>query len=405
MKTVGVIAEYNPFHFGHKYLIDEAKKKTKADRVVVVMSGNSVQRGDFAIVDKFSRAKEAVRNGADLVLELPFCYSSQSAEYFAKGSIDILNSLGCIDYLCFGSEKEDLEKLSQIADILLDESINEKIKIKLKEGFSYPVARKKAVLESIGEASDVMDNPNDILAIEYIKRLKKLDSKIIPCPIKRVGSSYHDKEIIGNFPSATSIRTFFNSNTDSEYSKLNIKSGLSVDMLNFLSIAKENNNLMSMDLFFNELKNIIIREKNLSDIFEVGEGLDNLIKKNILKANTIDELIFSLKSKRYTYTRIRRILFNILIGLTKDDMKIVKKSDEISYVKLLAFNNNGRNILKNLENIVIKFSKYTPNNDLEKILQRYDKIVNDMFYSKYKYEHYNKLVVTENQMSPIFVDI
>ena len=188
MKTVGIIAEYNPFHNGHKYQIEKAKELTGADYCIVVMSGNFVQRGTPAFMDKYLRAKAALTCGADLVIELPVHYAAASAEYFASGAVAILDRLGVIDYLCFGSECGNIEILSDIADVLISESDEFKnvLKQRLKEGVAYPKARNDAICAAaphLTEYLDVLNYPNNILGLEYIKALKKRKSNIAPCTI------------------------------------------------------------------------------------------------------------------------------------------------------------------------------------------------------------------------------
>ncbi len=216
MKIIGIIAEFNPFHNGHKYLIDRCKKDLGADRVVIVMSGNYVQRGAPAITDKFSRAASAIRLGADLVLEMPVYYSLGSAEFFAMGGVTILNSLGCVDHLCFGSEFPDPGKLMHIADIVCDEPATYKKALgdALKSGESFPAARAMALsaqlrddpgFTDLDEYMKMFSSPNCILAIEYLRALKRTGSSMAPYMIQRVGHAYHSEEF-GSIPSAAGIR-------------------------------------------------------------------------------------------------------------------------------------------------------------------------------------------------------
>lgn len=415
-KVLGIIAEYNPFHLGHKYLIDEAKKITNADKIIILMSGNSVQRGDFAILDKYKRAKEAVLNGANLVLELPFCFSSQSAEHFAKGSINIFKNIG-INYLCFGSESEDINNKIKIAQFLFEEEKNMNLDSQKNKNFAKE--RQEFLQNKFKNQADfsIMNNPNDILAIEYIKAIKFFDAKIEPIAIKRKGNNYHDQEVGEIFSSATSIRNLIKNENDI-YEKLKkvTTKNMAEDLL------KHKKQIVSFDNYFDELKSTIIKSENLDEIFEVSEGIENLIKKRILTSKNLDELIFSIKSKRYTYTRIRRILFNILIGISKKDMQKILSFKEKAYTKVLAFDDKGREILKenkeknkkllqkeNIEEktkekleIITKLADFKPQNDTQKIIFKYDRILNLLYYSKYEMLNNKKRVFTDEEISPIY---
>ena len=216
MKTVGLITEYNPFHNGHLYHIERAKELTGADRVVIVMSGDYVQRGTPALLSKHSRAHMALLNGASAICELPVCYASGSAEFFAQGAISILEGLGCIDTLCFGSECGELSVLQHIAQLLLSESdtYSHMLQDALKKGHSFPAARHQALEKLTGDASvsQILSEPNNILGIEYLKALLQLDSPIIPVCVTRVSNDHHSKELTPSISSATSIREILEQN-------------------------------------------------------------------------------------------------------------------------------------------------------------------------------------------------
>ena len=424
-KVIGIIAEFNPFHLGHKYLIKRAREITKAKNVVVLMSGNTVQRGDFSIVDKFSRAKEAIISGVDLVLELPFCYASQSAEYFSKGAVNILNKLD-IDFLCFGSESDNIENQVKIAEILLqnEEDIYKEFSKNAKGNAAF---ERQKILESFfGEYADfsLMNTPNDILAIEYIKALKKFKSDVVPISVKRVGNEYHDKNIGDVFSSATSLREILKSDDSDIYYKLS--NATTKTMAGYL--FENRKNIVSFDSYFDELKAIIIRDENLDEIFEVKEGIENLVRKATLKSKNLQELIFAVKSKRYTYTRIRRLLFNIFAGLKKKDMQKVLAFDENVYTRILAFNNSGRKLLKkykqkmeeetlsinkdidnklvedNSLQLINKLSTFKPKNEAQEILYRLDKRVNRLYYAKYFFEIKGKRIITDEETSPLYIE-
>ncbi|MDO5062244.1 MAG: nucleotidyltransferase family protein [Peptostreptococcaceae bacterium] len=412
MKTAGIIAEYNPFHLGHKYLIDELKVVTDAERVVVVMSGNSVQRGDFAIVDKFARAREAIRGGADLVLELPFCYSSQSAEYFARGGTTILHHLGFVDYLCFGSENNNIDSQWRIANLLYEESeeLQNEIKEQMKTGISFPLARQTALEKIYPKEADfsIMNSPNDILAIEYIKSLYRLESNIEPISIQRIGGAYYDPRLEIEVPSATAIRERLMNRSEKSEEVEQIKKATTRTMAEYLLFQRDHHSLASIENYHSDLMSIILREKEkLDEIFEVSEGIDNLLKTKVFEAKNVHELAMEIKSKRYTYTRARRMLMNILVGLTKEDMQKVKLSNDIPYTKILAFNDTGRKMIKEASHqidLINKPADFKPKNELHEILQKYDEIVGEFFYMKYDYKPYGKKVYNDKMTSPIYVE-
>ena len=216
MKTMGIIAEFNPFHNGHKYLIEKAKKITGAENAIIVCSGNYVQRGMPAFYDKSLRTKAALRNGADVVLELPCCYATASAETFAASAVKLLDSLDCVDYLCFGCETDNIKVLPKIVSILLNEPDDFKnmLSLYLKNGYSFPKSRAKALTDyclennilQFDELDNLLNKPNNILAIEYLKAIKRLNSSIKPVAIKRVGAGYNSKKTNTTFASATGIR-------------------------------------------------------------------------------------------------------------------------------------------------------------------------------------------------------
>lgn len=436
MKTIGIIAEYNPFHQGHKYLIEEAKRITGAQRLVVVMSGNSVQRGDFALVDEFIRAEEAVGQGADLVIGLPFCYSSQSAEYFAKGATSILNSLGITDFLCYGSEHNELVSQRGIANLLDKKSIEilELTQGMMKTGISFPVAREQAVRQIGGKEYnyDIMATPNDILAIEYLKSLSKLESQIEPVSVKRRGSNHNDTDFETSMPSASAIRSMIldkgslyyhnldaiplsPSDMDLELEKIKemelktLESVVPSKLAKYIIGQKDRDSLGTLENYLDEIKALFItRRASLDQIFEVGEGIENALAKHIHQADSLHELILLAKSKRFAYTRIRRILMNILIGLTKEDMILVKDSKDIPYGRLLAFNDQGRNMLKEIKEhgqitLINKMSDFRPQSQLHEVLLKYDNLVDELYYWKYQYIHQGKRVHHRSCTSPRYV--
>lgn len=328
MNKVGVIAEYNPFHNGHLYHLNKVKKMFPNSYIILVLAGNFTQRGDVSIINKWDKTKLALKYGFDLVIELPFNIATSSANYYAKGAIDILNKLGC-DYLVFGSETNDVELFKELVTITKDNSEYEKkVKSYLNKGYNYP---KSCSLALKDVSNKVIDKPNDVLALEYVRSMINSNSKIKPISIKRT-NDYHEEEILGEITSATSIRK----NIDN---KRIIENTLPKDSLELI----EN---VSLNDYFNYIKYEIISNDKLNDILDVDEGIENKLKKEIYNSKTIDELILNTKSKRYSYNRIKRMLLHILTKTKKDYDTSVK------YIRVLGLNNNGKKILKDVKNII-----------------------------------------------------
>lgn len=398
MNITGLIVEYNPFHNGHIYHLQKSLEKTNADASIAVMSGNFIQRGEPALFDKFSRAKAAVESGVDLVVELPSIYASQSAELFAKGSVALLNSLDCVNSICFGSEEGNINALYLIASILCLEpqEFKEKLSSYLSEGMLFPTARNKALFDYINSPdfsfgdnfnnidlseerlNDILSSSNNILGIEYIKQLISLKSEIKPFTIGRIHSEYNSEEISGNINSATAVRKKLyeiissKENNSSDFDELIKSIQTSTDITN--SIPESTLNMITSNIekgflpmypeyFFETLISTIIRDKkNLESYFDISEGIENKIFKAALVAKDYDELLNLVKSKRYTMTRIKRCLNNILLGITKDDMELAKGINTIPYVRILAFNSKGREIIREIKKsseikIINKFSE------------------------------------------------
>ena len=394
MNLLGLVVEYNPFHNGHKYHLEKSKELAKATHTMAIMSGSFLQRGEPALLDKYTRAEIAVKNGVDLVVELPTLYSCQSAEIFSHGAIATLNSLNCVNSVCFGSEEGNVEILYTIAEILVKEPKDFKISLKkyLDEGLVFPIARSKSLYDYINknnllnlkedELQKVLNSSNNILGIEYIKSLIKLNSSIKPFTITRVASAYNSKDIESNICSATAIRNSLKNNTNLEIIK-NVVPPTFEEIEN--KINHNFNPVFDCD-FYDILSSTIIRDyPNLNNYFEVNEGIENKIYSNIFTSKNLEELINSTKSKRYTMTKIKRTLNNILLGINKDDVMKVKDLFQIPYIRVLAFNNKGREIIKKIKNssdieIITKFSKISHVNDpLFDTLIKYDLKASNMY--------------------------
>lgn len=427
MNITGLIVEYNPFHNGHIYHLQQSLEKTNADASIAVMSGNFIQRGEAALFDKFSRAKAAVESGVDLVVELPSIYASQSAELFAKGSVTLLNSLGCVNSICFGSEEGNVDILYLIAEILCLEpqEFKKKLSYYLAEGMLFPTARNKALFDYINSSNflfedsfknmdlteerlnDILSSSNNILGIEYIKQLISLKSDIKPFTIGRVHSEYNSEEISGNINSATAVRkklheiiSLVDADNSSDVDSLVDAIKNSTDITNSIPEATLNmitSNIekgffpMYPEYFFETLITAIIRDKkNLKSYFDISEGIENKIFKAALVAKDYDELLNLIKSKRYTMTRIKRCLNNILLGITKDDMEAAKKINYIPYVRMLAFNSKGREIIREIKKsseikIINKFSEveHFMNDENFKLLIQNDIKCTDIYNTNY----------------------
>ena len=345
----GIITEYNPFHKGHKYHLERAKSDTSADGIVCVMSGNFMQRGIPAIIDKWKRTEMAIRNGVDLVLELPMVYSLSSAEHFAFGSVSLLNSLGVIDHLYFGSEEGNIDLLESIANTLVaePETYQSSLKRYLNTGLPFHSSRANALNDYLNsnDILDVLSSSNNILGIEYIKAIKVLKSSIIPKTLKREGSMYNDSKLNSVFSSATSIRKHIKENSLDKLENALTKN--SYDIL--FNLSSSDYPFTFEEDMFKYIKYKLLTSSNcLSSLPDISEGLDNKILKEVLVSDSLDELILNSKSKRYTYTRISRILAQTFLNLEDYDLLNLSKSPA-PYARVLGFNSNGRDILKKIK--------------------------------------------------------
>lgn len=294
----GIICEFNPFHRGHKYLIDSVKEEN--DSIVCVMSGNFVQRGEFAVYDKFNRAKTALENGADLVIELPCAYSLRSAEGFAKAGVELLEATNAVDRIAFGAECSDINMLKQAADSIVNKE--QEIKAEMKKGITYPAARKAVI------GSSLLDTPNNILAIEYIKSTK------LPCiAVERIGKG-HDSD-------------------DKKYSASEIRKELPAD-----GICSLKNCEIAV---LSKLRGMTA--KDFLKIEDVTEGLENRITDMVRISTSLDELYDNIKTKRYTHARIRRIILKAYLGITKE------YTEKVPYIRILGFNSKGQEILAQIK--------------------------------------------------------
>ena len=361
----GIITEYNPFHKGHEYHLKNAKSDTNANGIVCVMSGNFMQRGIPGIIDKWKRAEMAIKNGVDLVLELPAVYALSSAEYFAFGSVSLLNSLGIVDNLYFGSEEGSVDILESIAKTLVIEPIEYKklLKSNLNLGLPFHLSRANALNKYLNSNAvfNVLSSSNNILAIEYIKALMILQSEITPKTLKREGSSYNDNYLNASYSSATSIRKHLKENSLNEL--IDVLPKASYDIL--CDLSSSNYSFIFEDDMFKYIKyKLFTNEKSLLNLPDISEGLENKILKEVLNSNSLNELILNSKSKRYTYTRINRILAQSFLNLEEFDLLNLSKMIA-PYARVLGFNSIGRNMLKDIKsNKSIDIITKVPRNNL-----------------------------------------
>jgi len=327
MKISALIAEFNPFHKGHKLLIDSMKKES--DGIIAVMSGNFVQRGECAVFEKGDRANAAIKNGVDLVIELPSVYALSSAEGFAKGAINTLSASGCVNELHFGSECGDIEKLSRCADILNEETsdFKETLSEKLREGLSFPAARQAAV-KKFYEYGDILSDPNNTLAVEYIKEIKKSASTIKPCTIKRIGAGYNDISYENEILSASAIRSLIQNGED--YRK----------HLLYNYETKPTFPEMFDTIVSARLKTI--SKEELMRIPDCNEELaTRLCSASVF--NTFSRIVENASCRNYTLSRIRRILCNMVVA------NYFTTLPAPTYIRPLAFNSRGSDILKKIK--------------------------------------------------------
>ena len=364
MKAIGIIAEYNPFHKGHLYHIEKIKEKYPDYALVLVMSGNFTERGECAIIDKWKRCEIALQHGVDLVLELPYPFSTQSADFFAEGAITLLEKMK-VEKVIFGSESNALDDLEVIARTQLDnEEFDPLVKIYSKMGKNYPTAISLAVLDLTGKS---VNTPNDLLGVSYLKAIYKNQYSIQAETIQRI-NNYHKKELDGEFSSATAIREALKKGED-------VSCYVPKDTLPYLE------NLHFMDEYFPILKYKIMTTDDLSIYQTVEEGIDKVLKREISSSTSYQEFIQKIKSKRYTYNKISRMLLHILCGFTKD---LANQFTKISYIRILGFNEIGREYLNQQKKevdvpIISKITKYKdPMLEFEmKTTKIYDILKND----------------------------
>ena len=357
--VVGLIVEYNPFHNGHLHHIQEIDRLLEGNIKIAVMSGDYVQRGEPSLINRFEKTKIALSQGIDIVIELPTFYSTQSAEIFAEGSVNLLNKLSC-SHIVFGSESNDLDKLKRIATISMTKEFELSLREFLAEGFSYPTAFSKALFnEKLGS--------NDILALEYLKAIRNLNSKIEAYCIKREKTGYYDDEK-DNFASATYIRKILLDSNRKKEDKLNKIKNL-VPEFSYKILEKNFGVFSCLSNFYDLLKyNIIKNYSELKNIQDLEVGLENRLYKYSLENLSFEDFFDEVLTKRITISRLQRILLHSLFNLTENITEKVK--NKVPFVKILGFSERSQeylNYLKKLENYNER-KILTSNRNLKEIL-------------------------------------
>lgn len=418
MKIIGVITEYNPFHNGHLYHITKAKELTQADAVIAIMSGDFVQRGAPALMPKHLRAKVALQSGADVVLELPVCFATGSAEFFACGAVSLLEHMGCVDSICFGSECGDIHKLRQVAHILNQEpqKYQSVLQAELKAGSSFPKARQIALAAYLEDNTyaDLLAQPNNILGIEYIRALSKCQSSINTYTITRKGASYHEADLTKDYSSASAIRNFLHSAqtcaTDTEADFLSrIKGQVPDSCFQILNDTYHVRYPVCTNDFSILLKHRLLLEnaQTLAAYMDVSEELANRIERKKNDFLSFEQFCDLLKTKELTHTRISRALLHILLGIKKEDMRFFADHGASFYARVLGFRKESAQILKECKEhsripLLTKLSQTEGISSIGIHMLEQDIFAADLYESVIT-QKYNTPFINERSQSMIFV--
>ena len=407
-KVWGIVGEYNPFHNGHLYHLEESKKMTSSNYTVAIISGNFTQRGSTAIIDKWSRAEMAIKNGVDLVIELPVLYATSSAENFADGAIKILDSLKVVDYISFGAETSDIDILNNFADILYKEPLKYRsfLTHELKKGISFPKARENALLMYLNgnrKFINVLSSPNNILGIEYIKALKKHKSNIKPVSIARFETGYNDVTYSGNIASATAIRNIVKNGGFDALRKLLPNSSYSV----LIDNIKQGHIVPDLSVFEKQIIYNLrsMYPEEIAELAEVSEGLEHSLKNAADSCNNLEDLLNKIKSKRYTSTRLQRILLYSLLKITKKDTDLSKRT--MPYIRVLGLNKRGKFLISEIAKAnskleivtsVKKFVDKTTNKNMKSMIEK-DIWATDVYTLGYQFDSSSNLDFTKKLLT------
>lgn len=344
MRVAGIIAEYNPFHNGHEWHVAETRRLTGCEAVVAVMSGNFVQRGEPAMFDKWARAEMAARSGVDLVLELPAAFTVRSAQYFAAGGVRLLAALGEVDTVSFGAEHPQLDALEKLAGAVDDEAVVCELRDRLDSGLPYAAALGRALAARTGLPATLVASPNNILAVEYIRALRRYAPHIRPLAVARRQAGYHDRVITGNIASATAVRAALGGESaEMAYAALPPASQALI-----AALSGEGRGPVA----FNELATVLLsrlRQASLAELAalpDVAEGLEYKLRE-AGQAGSLSEALAVLKSRRYSQTRLQRILIYAMLGASKAQFSAWDASGPL-YARVLAFGDSGRRLLRRL---------------------------------------------------------
>lgn len=401
MNIIGIVAEYNPFHNGHEYLLDSIKTNFKPDGIICVMSGNFVQRGEPAIFNKWARTKMALISGVDLVVELPTCFATSTAEIFAESAIHLFNQTNVINGISFGVEERCKKELLFLGKLLSDEPLLYKkyLKKHLDTGINFANAREKAIIEYLENKNisiskyqllDLLKKPNFILALEYTKAISKLNSKIEILPILRKGAEYHNKDLNTAFPSSTAIRDVLKPLKHSNKISLMLKK-ISTGIPHFcLKIIDNEIKTGHGPIFLDDFETLILYilrrtpTSKIANFFDVTEGLENRIKKAAKISTNINQLVANIKSKRYPETKIQRILIHIMLNI---DRKLVSQRRP-SYMRVLGLTPTGGKIIKLIKKqsdipIITRAASYKKLKDSTKSMLKLDFLASDIYSLAY----------------------
>ncbi len=350
MQITGIISEYNPFHNGHKYLIDEHKCRYDSG-IIAVMSGDFTQRGEAALADKWTRASLAVHGGADLVLELPYCFTVRSAEHFARGGVQLLQRLGIVNTLCFGSEYADAELIKNLARLQCSASFSDKLREELQNGKSYASSACSALSEISGIAEEILRSPNLILGMEYAKQAYDIQSDSFAFDfdiIKRQAAGHNDADFQGSYASGTAIRRLLYQKR-SDFSRLaHVVPPKTAEAL--CKINESPNSLPDVEhLYLPLIKQLrLAKLSEISSIYGMSEGIEHKLLFAAERADSIAELLALIKSKRYPLTALQRLLLYTLLEITAEQMKVFDENGPL-YARVLAFNKTGRQLLRSVK--------------------------------------------------------